>query len=94
MKHKNITISIPEDLKAILYTHIRKRGVSQFISDAIRKALKEEENQKEKELDAAYEAANQDHDRIETLREWNSLDDVRDLIEEDEDWEWLKKKKG
>lgn len=90
MKHKNITFSIPDDLKAHLYAHVNKRGLSRFISDAIRKALEEENVKKEQELDAAYEAASQDPDRLETLRDWNTLDDVSDLIKEDEDWDWLR----
>jgi hypothetical protein len=89
MKHKNITFSIPEDLKASLLAHVSKRGMSRFISNAICKALKEEEFTKEQALDAAYEAANQDSDRLETLRDWDALDDVSDLIE-GEDWDWLR----
>jgi hypothetical protein len=89
MRHKNLTFSIPEDLKTILLAHVNKRGMSRFISAAIRKALEEEELQRERELDAAYQAANKDSDRLETLRDWNSSDDVSDLIE-DEDWDWLK----
>lgn len=39
MRHQNITFSIPGDLKASLHAHVGKRGMSQFISSAIRKAL-------------------------------------------------------
>jgi hypothetical protein len=84
MKHQNMTFSIPEDLKFILLSHVRKRGVSQFISTAIRKALAEEAFEREQELDAAYEAANRDSNRSEILPDWNELDDVSDLIDEDE----------
>ena len=96
MKHKNITFSIPEDLRAVLYHHVNRRGVSRFISNAIRKALEEESVNKEKELDAAYESANQDSDRMETIRDWDTLDDVSDLMDVNEDWDWLKEssKKG
>ncbi len=90
MKHQNITFSIPEDLKADLLIHVRKRGMSKFISDAIFKALHEEESKKISELDAAYEAASRDADRLEVLKDWNSIDDVSDLINPDEDWQWLK----
>ncbi len=89
MRHKNVTFSIPDDLKSILYAHVRKRGMSRFISNAIRKALEEEKAIKEKELDAAYEAANQDSDRLEVLQEWNAVDDLKDL-NDDEDWSWLR----
>jgi hypothetical protein len=45
---------------------------------------------KKQELDAAYEAANQDLDRVETIRDWDALNDVNDLINNDEDWDWLR----
>lgn len=44
----------------------------------------------EQTLDAAYEEASQDSDRLEVIRDWDSIDDVSDLIEEDENWNWLK----
>lgn len=53
------------------------------------KALREKEIREEKELDAAYEAANKDSSRIETLEDWDSLDDTDDRAK-NEDWEWLK----
>lgn len=90
MKHENITFSIPADLKAVLHAHVNKRGMSKFISNAIRKALEDEETQKEASLDAAYEAALRDVDRCEILQDWNALDDVSDLVEENENWDWLK----
>ncbi len=89
-QHKNITFSIPDDLKVNLAAHVSKRGMSRFISEAIRKALEEENLKKEQELDMAYEAANQDSDRLETLRDWNALDDTSDLADEDENWDWLR----
>jgi hypothetical protein len=92
MKHKNMTFSIPEDLRAVLYAHVGKMNLSKFISNAVRKSLEDETKRQEKELDAAYEAANQDSDRIQTIREWDQLDDVSDLIDEGEDWGWLKNK--
>ncbi|MBA3604262.1 MAG: hypothetical protein H0W50_11655 [Parachlamydiaceae bacterium] len=90
MRHQNMTFSIPEDLKTILKSYVRKRGLSQFISNAIFKALKEQEIKQEQDLDAAYEASNQDTDRLEILKVWNALDDTSDLIDDSEDWSWLK----
>ena len=90
MRHNNITFSIPTDLKAILLAHVSKRGMSKFISNAIRKALEDERLKNEASLDAAYEAAMGDADRLETLQDWNALDDVSDLVEEVEKWDWLK----
>jgi metal-responsive CopG/Arc/MetJ family transcriptional regulator len=89
MKHKNMTFSIPDDLLLLLHTKIGKRGLSQFISEATRKALMEKELQEEQELDAAYEAANKDPDRLETIKDWDDLNEVSDLLD-NEDWEWLK----
>lgn len=63
--------------------------MSRFVSNAIRKAL-DEELKNEQELDAAYEAANQDTERLKTLQDWNNIDDISDLID-DEDWGWLRK---
>ena len=89
MKHKNMTFSIPDDLQSLMRQKIGNRGFSQFISEAIRTALIEKEIQDEKILDAAYLSANKDLDRLETLKDWDSVDDVSDLVD-DEDWEWLK----
>lgn len=90
MRHQNITFSIPEDLKATLHARVGKRGMSQFISKAIRKALEDEQLKKERELDAAYEAASRDEDRLEILRDWEALD-YFDQADNHEDWSWLKK---
>lgn len=45
----------------------------------------------EQELDAAYNDSNKDSSRLKTLRDWNSLNNVSDLIDEDENWDWLRK---
>lgn len=90
MKHKNMTFSVPEDIVILLHNKVSKRGMSRFISQAIRKAIKEKELQDEKELDAAYEAANKDKDRLEILQDWDALDDISDLADNEEDWSWLK----
>ena len=89
MRHKNMTFSIPDDLILSLHSQISKRGISRFISEAIHKALEAEMLQREQSLESAYEAANQDSDRLEVLQEWNTLDDVSDLID-DENWDWLR----
>ncbi len=64
MRHQNLTFSIPENLKTSLQAHVSKRGLSRFITSAIRKALEDEECKRELELDAAYEEANRDPDRL------------------------------
>ena len=90
MKHKNMTFSIPDDLRAVLYARIGKMNMSRYISNAVRKSLEEENAREKAELDAAYEAANQDMDRQATLQDWDALDDVSDLM--GEDWDWLREK--
>ncbi len=75
MEHKNMTFSIPVDLLGLLHANIGKRDISRFISESILKALKEKEIQEEKALDAAYEAANNDPDRLEVIKDWDSLND-------------------
>lgn len=64
MRHRNMTFSIPENLKESL--------------------------RKQQELDAAYQAANHDPSRLEILRDWETLDDVSDLIGDEENWDWLR----
>ena len=90
MRHTNMTFSIPEDLKAVLYSTVGRTNISRFISNAVRKSLEEEALQKEKNLDLAYEAANQDEDRLKTILEWNALDTENDIFDKNENWEWLK----
>lgn len=63
-----------------------KNDASYFFSE--KKALREEENQKESELEAAYQEANLDPDRIEFLQDWEAFENID--IELDEDLEWLK----
>lgn len=63
--------------------------MNHFVSGSICTALKGEELKKERELDNAYEAANMDLDRLKTLCDWNASYDLRDLIDDDEEWNWL-----
>lgn len=93
MRHQNITISIPDDLKACLFAKVGNRSRSLFISNAIRKALFDEEERLKKELEVAYEAANRDSDRKRILRDWDASDDLSEWVNDDEDWSWLTKKK-
>jgi hypothetical protein len=71
----NVTFSIPENINILLHSLIEKRGMSQFVSKTLEKALTE----KKESLKAAYAAANQDPDRKSTIDEWETLDT--------EDWE-------
>lgn len=71
-KKVNQTFSIPVDISQDLHTYVKKREMSQFVSDAIRKELMS----KKEELRRAYIAANKDHGQTEALSEWeNTLSD-------------------
>lgn len=72
MKHTNITLSFPEDLKVLLHFKVSRRGISKFVAEAVRKALEEEEKRELVRLEAAYEEANKDPDRLETITAWES----------------------
>jgi hypothetical protein len=70
MRTKNITLSIPVDLVEILRTRVEKRELSTFVTKALERALQEEvEN-----LKMAYKYANEDPDRLETLRDWADIE--------------------
>ncbi len=83
VKHSNITLSFPSDLNAILHAKVSRRGISQFVANAVRVALAEKEQQELAELEAAYKQANKDRDRQKTIAEWKALDN-----DEIENWEW------
>lgn len=70
MRKMNMTFSIPEDVACLLHTNVEKRGLSLFVTQAIRDALQQEQ----KELKAAYLAANKDPDRKAVLDDWKVLD--------------------
>jgi hypothetical protein len=70
MKKTNVTFSIPESLNSRLHASVEKRSLSLFVSEAIEKALKEEEEN----LKRAYTEANKDEDRMTLIEDWKSLD--------------------
>lgn len=71
----NQTFSIPLDVSQELHTYIKRREMSQFVSEAIRKELAF----KKEELKQAYRASNQDEGQKEAMAEWKStLDDGSD----------------
>lgn len=74
-KHKaskkvHVTFSIPEELNSLLHSVVEKRGLSEFATKALEKALKEERDA----LKKAYAAANEDPDRKQTIDDWRALD--------------------
>lgn len=70
MKNKNITFSMPDELIGTLHSVVGRRGLSQFVAKAIKKALEERMS----ELKRAYAAANNDPDRLKTISDWESLE--------------------
>jgi hypothetical protein len=74
-KKINQTFSIPMDVSQELHTYVKRREMSQFVSDAIRKEL----SSKKEELRQAYLAANEDQGQREAMVEWeNTLGDGSD----------------
>lgn len=76
MKRVNVTFSLPESLNRQLHSVVqgKKKSLSSFVSEAIEKALLEEQEA----LKAAYAAANDDPDRKKVIDDWSALDN--------EDW--------
>jgi len=68
VKKINQTFSIPSDVSLELHTYVKRREMSQFVSNAIRKELEF----KKEELRKAYLAANQDEGQQEAMDEWES----------------------
>lgn len=69
-KKVHVTFSIPEEVNQLLHSVVEKRGLSEFTTKALQKALAEETSS----LKRAYAAANQDPDRKEVIDEWSTLD--------------------
>jgi Arc/MetJ-type ribon-helix-helix transcriptional regulator len=84
MKHENITLSIPSDLNTLLHVRVSRRGISKYVAEAVRKALDEDERKEQLKLEAAYEQANMDHERLQEIKDWSLLDKA----DRDDEWEW------
>ena len=69
-KKVNVTFSIPIEVNALLHSVVEKRGLSEFATKALQKALKEEQNA----LRTAYAAADRDPDRKKVIDDWSVLD--------------------
>ena len=70
MKHVKATYSLPEELLLELNCFVESRKKSQFIAEAIEKALREAKA----ELEQAYREAACDKERKSEIQEWNSLE--------------------
>jgi tRNA(Phe) wybutosine-synthesizing methylase Tyw3 len=65
-KKIKVTYSIPEEVNNLLHVFVERSKLSKFVSVALKKALKKEQQK----LKAAYEAANKDLDRQRCLDDW------------------------
>jgi hypothetical protein len=62
----NQTFSLPMDISQELHTYVKRREMSHFVSEAIRKELES----KKDELRKAYAKANKDAGQRATMKEW------------------------
>ena len=69
-KKIHVTFSIPEDVNSMLHSVVEKRGLSEFVTKALQKALAEEREA----LKKAYAAANEDPSVKEVIEDWSVLD--------------------
>lgn len=67
-KKVNQTFSIPLDVSQDLHAYVKRREMSQFVSDAIRKELEF----RKKELRQAYLSAREDEGQKEAATDWES----------------------
>ncbi|MBY0530079.1 MAG: hypothetical protein K2P51_07840 [Rhabdochlamydiaceae bacterium] len=71
-KKINQTFSIPLDVSQDLHTFVKRREMSQFVSNAIRKELAS----KKEELKQAYLASNEDEGQQTSMEDWkNTIND-------------------
>lgn len=67
-KTVNQTFSLPLDVSQELHAYVKRREMSRFVSEAIRKELET----KKKELREAYLMANEDEGQTEVMEDWQS----------------------
>jgi|EndMetStandDraft_5_1072996.scaffolds.fasta_scaffold3705548_1 metal-responsive CopG/Arc/MetJ family transcriptional regulator len=65
-EYKNQTFSLPIEIAAELHSMVKRREMSRFVADAIRKELEA----KKQELRNAYISANKDPGQIQAANEW------------------------
>lgn len=83
-KHVNITLSFPSDLNALLHAKVSKGEISQYVVRAVRESLEAGEKNELRKLEAAYEEANKDPDRLELINDWMAIDNE----DTTEGWTW------
>ncbi len=75
-KTVNQTFSIPREIVHELHVYVKRREMSRFVSEAIRKELEA----KREELKQAYIAMSKDKDQNTVIKEWEGT--VADGVEE------------
>lgn len=66
--YKNQTFSLPLEVSLDLHAFVKRRDMSRFVANAIRKELEV----KKKELRKAYLSANKDKGQIDSQKEWDT----------------------
>lgn len=76
-KTVNQTFSIPSDVSQELHTYVKRREMSRFVSEAIRKELKA----KKEELRRSYQQANEDEGQEDAIKDWENT-----IADDAEEW--------
>lgn len=80
MSTVNRTFSLPADVDRDLHRLIKRRSMSHFVAESLRKGLKE----KNKELLKEYALANEDEGQKEASKDWEPT--ISDGLGVDNDW--------
>lgn len=62
----NQTFSLPVDISQELHAYVKRREMSKFVTEAIKKELES----KKQDLRQAYLMANEDEGQIEAIKDW------------------------
>jgi hypothetical protein len=76
----NRTFSIPLDVDGDLHALVKRRNMSRFVADSLRKSLKELSN----DLRDEYRMANKDEGQREAEKDWEST--IPDGLGKNNDW--------
>lgn len=69
LRHRNITLSLPQEMINELHVFVKKRGISRFVEEAVKEKLKIQKFS----LEQQYIEAAQDEDRNQIFSDWESL---------------------
>lgn len=68
-QHRNMTLSLPDDVIQELHLFVKKRGISRFVEEAIVEKLKAQKLS----LEQQYKEAAQDEERNQIFAEWEQM---------------------